>query len=262
MNRIKQLALAVSVLSSGIASAGTMGPVSTETNWTGFYLGANAGGFWGESRFNWNPEFIPSTEITAPGFLFLHTISSAAHTTLNDSGFTGGGQVGYNYQMNKLLLGIEGDINYADFSVSRGVSTGTPLDPDFVLVADINQSISTDWFSTVRGRIGFVNNNWVLYGTGGWAVARMNVENQLNTVGLPTQNSSFNQTQNGWTAGAGAEWKFAPNWSAKLEYLYIDLGKQTVTSRGLFENSTDLAIAQEHDFSANVARVGINYMFG
>jgi outer membrane immunogenic protein len=133
-----------------------------------------------------------------------------------------GGTIGYNWQFGTWVLGLEGDADWANIKGS-GVYSDT----------------KNEFLSTVRGRVGYAFDRVMPYVTGGLAVGSVKVSDALN---------STDKTKAGWTVGAGVEFQFAPQWSAKVEYLYVDLG------------SVDLA-SYNTDFYANVVRGGVNYKF-
>ncbi len=141
------------------------------------------------------------------------------------SGVLGGLQAGYNYQSGQLVLGIEGDLqlNAADDTFAAW-------------------KFSNPWFGTVRGRLGYAFNNILLYGTGGLAFGTLKVE----TPG----GFSESHTSAGWTAGVGAEYAINQNWSAKVEYLYVDLSEKNFLMTG---------VSNGYQFST--IRVGVNYRF-
>ena len=189
-------------------------------NWTGFYLGLNAGGSWGRQD---------NTLVTVPGGTTVFSNSDQLN------GFIGGGQIGYNWQgASPLVLGIE-----ADFQGTAQKRTDT------MGAFSVEQQLP--WFGTVRGRIGYAFDRVMLYGTGGLAYGNYKL-----SVSGPGGTISDDATKAGWTLGGGVEWMFAPQWSTKLEYLYIDTGDQNVT---LFGN-TFTGRARD-----NIVRVGLNYHF-
>jgi outer membrane immunogenic protein len=224
-------------------------------DWTGFYVGVNAGGAWGRVDPFYN---FDNPRVIGPGAqnAFVQSLTNQPQKT---SGFTGGGQVGYNYQVQQLVFGLEADINFTDLRQSRTSPTiGPPIcaPPG----CSITQSYSTDWLATFRARAGFAAGSWLLYATGGLAVADVRYNDIVNFPGSVNTGSS-RETRAGWTAGVGAEWAFSPNWSIKAEYLYVDLGS---TSYILINNSIPLAtIPVDHNrLTENIGRVGINYKFG
>ena len=140
------------------------------------------------------------------------------------SGVQGGVQAGYNWQSGPLVFGLEGDVQ------------ATGADDTFA-----PYKFSNPWFGTVRGRVGYAFNNVLFYGTGGLAFGELRGE----TFGL-----SESHTNAGWTAGVGAEFGFAPNWSAKIEYLYVDLSDSRFTITGV-----------SNGYQFGVVRAGVNYHF-
>ena len=140
------------------------------------------------------------------------------------SGFEGGVQAGYNWQTGALVFGVEGDIE------------ATGADDTFA-----PWKFSNPWFGTLRGRVGYAFNNILFYGTGGLAFGELRAE----TFGL-----SETHTNAGWTAGVGAEFGIAPNWSAKIEYLYVDLANSNFTITGM-----------PNGYQFGVVRAGVNYHF-
>lgn len=137
-------------------------------------------------------------------------------------GFLGGVQAGYNWQVGQVVFGLETDIQASNIE-----------SPNFTL----------DYFGTIRARLGFAMDQFLVYGTGGFAYGSGSYE----VLGLTNS-----QTQTGWTIGAGGEYAFAPNWSARVEYLYVDLGSQNFdTITGPVDVGTD----------ANIVRLGVNYRF-
>jgi outer membrane immunogenic protein len=182
-------------------------------NWSGFYLGINGGGGWGRS--DWT---------TTGGF--------------NTSGGLVGGTIGYNYQINQAVLGVEGDIDWADINGSV-TTAGCPA-------ATATCTTGDNWLSTVRGRLGYAADRFMPYVTGGAAFGDINASGP----GL-----AGNDTTNvGWTLGGGIEFAIAGHWTAKAEYLYVDLGHVAcgVACGAATENVS---------WKSNIGRVGINYRF-
>lgn len=146
------------------------------------------------------------------------------NSSINPSGVAGGVQGGYNWQNGQMVFGAETDIQ-----ISGADDTFAPY------------KFSNPWFGTLRGRIGYSFNNIMPYVTGGLAYGSVKAENG---------SLSESKTQLGWTLGVGAEVGLTPNWSAKVEYLYMDLGQRHYSITG-----TDNA------FESSVLRVGVNYHF-
>lgn len=218
---MKQLLLAgVGLIAFGVVSASaadlSRAPLKAPAyippvvyNWTGFYVGINGGGGWGRSNFS--GPFSPGSFDTSGGLV--------------------GGTVGYNWQLpNQFVLGLEGDIDWTNIrgSVACG---GTSCET------------RNNWLGTVRGRIGYTGfwDRVMPYVTGGLAVG--NIKANIDGVG------SSNETKAGWTIGGGIEAAIAGPWTAKVEYLYVDLG-----------NGGSVA-GTDADFKANIVRAGLNYRF-
>jgi outer membrane immunogenic protein len=251
--------------------------------WTGFYVGLNAGGTFGGSQST-NVGTYGLQSVVAGGGLAAASASALAGTgnfPVSNGGFIGGGQIGYNYQFyNNFLVGLEADIQgLAGGSSSASAATGAGV-PGFPLNAvsgGVTTSKSLDYLGTVRGRIGYlVTPTLLLYGTGGLAYGGANSSTSVfqgisgPTFGITTAfgtAGSYSDTLVGWTAGAGLEWMFAPNWSAKLEYLYYDLGTvsygsgalgSTFTGGGSFFTNV---VGTTTKFDGHIVRAGVNYHF-
>jgi outer membrane immunogenic protein len=216
------LASAAIAASASIASAADIGVrrhaapapvvVAPVLTWAGFYAGANIG-------YGWSSGSDPSF-------------------TSDLTGVIGGGQLGYNWQTGPLVIGIEGDFQG---SGQHRSDTGTIGATVFTVDRRI------PWFGTLRGRIGYSPGPLMVYFTGGGAWLNY----QLSSTSGGTTVSD-NSTTTAWTIGGGAEWMFAPKWSAKLEYLYLDGRDSSVTLLG----NTFTGRAKD-----NIVRVGINYHF-
>lgn len=182
------------------------------TTWSGFYVGANVGYGWENA-----------------------TSTTLGVTSNKLNGVIGGGQLGYNWQTGNLLLGIEGDFQGSGQSNTQTIGALT-----------IKQE--APWFGTLRGRIGYANGPWLIYGTGGAAWQDYKI-----TLSVPSGASASSDTsKSGWTGGGGVEWMFMPQWSAKLEYLYMDTGNT---------NTTLFGIPITGRLQDNIVRVGANYHF-
>lgn len=146
--------------------------------------------------------------------------------------------LGYNWQAlgSPWVFGLEGDINWSDIKGSFA-SLACPLGCE----------IKNEWFGTVRGRVGYAIDRFMPYVTGGLAFG--DVGATVNGI------ASTSDTNFGWTVGAGLEGALAPNWNAKIEYLYMDLGKTEcgVLACGAFANNID--------FTTHIVRAGVNYKF-
>ncbi len=188
--------------------------------WSGIYVGVNGGYGFGDGVFS-------------PG-----------GTVSNVDGFLAGGTVGGNYQWGQFVVGVEGDWDWSNLNGTT-FSTGGGCN----LAGCETQS---DWLATVRGRAGYAWDRILFYGTGGVAFGNL----QAAAGGLPFSSS----TQVGWTAGAGIEYAFTPNLTAKVEYLYVDLGNQSCGASYCY-NVAGIGPATSVSLTETVVRAGINYKF-
>jgi outer membrane immunogenic protein len=206
-------------------------------NWSGFYLGVQGGGAFGDL------DWAYATGLPGGSSAPLLGGTTANHTT---SGGLLGGTIGFNWQAGTWVFGLEGDYAWANI-------TGTTACPN----PAFNCQSRLDSFGTARGRIGWSWGPGMIYGTGGAAFGDQNIRT-VNIAGLAippsgTPRNGSSEFAVGWTAGAGIEFAFAPNWSAKVEALYFDLG----TDRYTVDNG--LLVDARH--SGVVVRGGINYRF-
>lgn len=203
-------------------------------NWTGFYVGVNAG--YGVGR---NP-----TTVVDALFVSNETIS------LQPAGRLGGLQAGYNWQVAPTwVVGLEADIQATGQSQTICVVRCISSD-----AAEIIEQ-TMPWFGTLRGRVGWTNGPTLIYATGGLAYGSEKTTATIIVSPNPAQSYSFTHNRAGWTAGGGIEAAVAPNWTAKAEYLYIDLGSATdVMPFGGF-----LTFSNTQSFRDNVFRLGLNY---
>jgi outer membrane immunogenic protein len=239
------------------APAPVMAPV---WNWNGFYIGVNGGYSWGHASRDLN-FFNPLNGVL---------IASGTGGGRDMNGGLFGGQIGYNWQMSNWVFGIETD---AQWTGQKGDTTILcPVAGCFPTAVAAGTGVGAtltdklEWFGTFRGRVGVaVVPSVLLYATGGAAYGSLNTDLGLagfTAAGVPVAAAaSASSTKFGWTVGGGIETMFAGNWSAKLEYLYMDLGS--------ISNSVVLPTAGGFPLGANVTtrvtdnifRAGINYHF-
>jgi outer membrane immunogenic protein len=232
-------------------------PVS---NWTGFYVGANVGYGWSHRDF--------TNTITGT----LGTIQNSAVSSGNDDGkgWLGGGQIGFNYQfLNHWVAGIEADLDAAHITSSTSACfTGLSG-----IKACGNRDTDVKDFGTVRGRLGYVFNNVLVYGTGGWAWGHGSNAIQINCIGPgcpgmsavpPTSPApaSVDVNPSGWTAGGGVEWAFLPNLTLRAEYLHLQFdGITEDRSKSGFFPSLFISSHVSSNVGVDLVRVGLNYKF-
>ena len=263
MKKFSLASLALATLIAGPAVAADMAVkarpmvVDPSYNWTGFYVGLNAGYGWNDNRdvaISGSPLIIaaqPPVGTTVPQVIGL-----------SPKGFIGGGQIGYNYQFGgRGVVGVEADFAWADIKDSHFIDlpAGAP---------NVRTSVSEkiDFFGTVRGRLGVTFDRFLVYGTGGFAYANVQQNGNINEFfNRPVIGRQFiassSDLRYGWTVGGGAEWAFSKNWSVKAEYLYYDLGSHTI--RGPQSNPVNGVDFATYSFATrgNIVRGGLNYKF-
>jgi outer membrane immunogenic protein len=201
-------------------------PVVVAYNWTGLYVGAHAGYGW--SKFS-------GTDL-----------SFGDSSTGKAKGPLGGFQIGYNYQMNWLVLGVEGEYSFANVKLS--------IDDPLGIGAPGNATLKNDFFATAALRAGYAFDRALIYVKGGAAWTRDKLDITDGIGGTAT--GRFDRT--GWLVGAGFEYGFLGNWSAKVEYDYMQFGSITehlTTGGGL--TATDATVK----LNTQVVKAGINYRF-
>jgi outer membrane immunogenic protein len=275
MKIVRELGLAGAVL---IAAAGSGAAVAADlssaykapvkaiapvANWNGFYVGGNVGYGWdsgsttGISAAATDPALAPALAAMVGAGAYPATLSPSAQ------GVIGGGQIGYNWQLpSPWLIGLEADLQGSGIKGSDSQTRS----PAFFDTISTGVAKSIDWFGTVRGRAGFLATpQWLLYGTGGLAYGQ--TKSSLTTTDLTggcvlnatlCANGASSGVVAGWTAGAGAEAMLAPNWSVKLEYLYVDLGRR---SMAIPASTIPVVFSTSTAFREQIVRVGFNYHF-
>ena len=211
-------------------------------NWTGFYGGANVGAAWLDKKV---------TEVELEDGSLDIGVSNPVGTSysLSAVGVAAGLQAGYNWQQGNWVGGIETDINWAN--IDRTVDASEPGESDDILRGKV------EWFGTLRLRSGIANGNSLWYATGGLAYARFKQEyGDIDDGSLDPEDSfSVSKTRFGWTLGAGVEYAFTPQWTSRIEYLYLDFGRFSAGT-----TVPDGASASVRD-KMHVVRVGLNYRF-
>ncbi len=229
-----------------------LSPIVTTVNWSGFYLGGFFGADYGTSDIRFPPG-NDGNKVWAIGAI-------------------GGIQAGYNYQINKWVLGVEGDIGATNLRGSRTCGFGTGIDPatQFLIPGAFSPAFYTceskmDWIATATARVGYTWDRTLLYVKGGAAFTNERVSTNCitnapggnppcnNPAGVATQGWNASSGRAGWTIGYGTEFDLGKNWSAKAEYDYIDFGRKTLTAN-------DGTVMSDHVTQSQV-KIGLNYRF-
>jgi len=255
-------------------------PSAVAQEWSGFYLGANLGGVWGNSDADASVGCPTSGYICGAAAAAAPNgpaVAGAGTGSLNGNGVIGGGQAGYNVQSGSLVYGFEVDLSALDLNASRTATASYPVAAGAPTVGNtftIGSGLSTNWLLTARGRLGWAVSNLLLYATGGLAVTDLEVTSTFTDnlgTGAPSNPGSrmfarSTDTKIGFVVGGGAEWVLTGNWTVRGEYLYVDFG--SVTASGLATNPTIAAfagranpISVSEDLSEHIGRAGFNYRF-
>ena len=242
MSRFAKVLLATTVLSAGLtavavaadlrpvykAPPAAMAPAPLAYNWSGFYIGGHAGAGWADNA---------------------------------DTAFVGGGQIGYNYQFApNWLIGIEGDFSGTSFSRSATSVMDVEVAPGILLPVTQNDNFDLNWIASVRGRIGYTWDRFMVYFTGGGAWANVDFNSTASIAGLGViGTASASDTVSGWVIGGGGEWLFAPNWTVGVEYLHYEFGSVSGTASDVGGGVTPFS---QDVGSVDVVRARLNYKFG
>lgn len=262
--------MATPVLAADMAVKGGPAPAAAPVpvyNWTGWYVGLNAGVAWGHSDVNSAFSCPPAGVCFYNNPLNLAAFSAAGTGSLSETGFIGGVQTGYNWQSGNIVTGVEADFNSFNVRKSSSVSglVPVPLAAESFLVTT---GINTDWLFTARGRLGWtITPGCLLYATGGLAVSQIEVTNSFaNNLAAPfavSGASNSSRTKAGWVIGGGAEAALSGNWTLKAEYLYVDLGSVSTTLATNIPTFTTAAdvMTTSANLRASIVRAGVNYRF-
>jgi outer membrane immunogenic protein len=241
-------------LSTALVAFGAMGlstPASAQEHslWSGFYVGANAGGAWSNS----DADAVLGANGTVDATAVKARLNSGHHNT-----FAGGLEGGYNYVMsNGLLLGIETDIGY--FGINRNRTRTVPSIVNPAVTYTVFQSANTDWLWTLRPRIGYTFDKFLVFASGGLALTDAHYDaNFFSSTGANPVNFTHSHTRTGWTLGGGGAYAITPQISVKAEYLYQDFG--TVTDSGTSANGA-FTLTTETNLKSHLFRAGVDYRF-
>ncbi|MCF8477023.1 MAG: outer membrane beta-barrel protein [Pseudolabrys sp.] len=278
----------VAVVTSAIAFTQVASAAPPQVpGWTGWYAGLNAGGNWGGGSVSASASNSQYCSICGHSVEYANASiqGAAGEFPGRTDGFIGGGQFGYNWKIaSRWIAGIE-----ADFHGLAGAGTSSATSASFdvagfaghSVVTDLLVSKSIDFLGTVRGRLGYlVEQRLLVFGTGGFAYCHvkssLTISQNLTGSGLgaletnPATASNVSRMQAGWTLSGGFEWLFASNWTAKVEYLYYDLGRVSYGGQ-IADRIVSPApptpyyfvndVRATTRFNGNIVRAGLNYHF-
>ena len=224
-------------------------------NWGGLYVGGNIG-------YGWGTHSDPGVSFVDPGAFvgFASYFAAGGNVTpnLNSTGVLGGGQIGYNWMLTPSWVG--GFVTDFQGSGTKASQTNTVTPPGGFFTTNQSNSEQIDWFGTARAKLGYAQNNWLLYATGGLAYGRVETSGSFVIPTLLNMTGSNSATNFGWTVGAGLNYGLTQNWIVGVEYLYVDLGSVSYTeSQPTVAPGSSLTISNRAAIS--VARASLDYKF-
>lgn len=245
-----------------VKAPGMAAPPPAAYEWTGFYLGAAVGVSWSKVDNTYSLPGNPNPPYFYP--VDAAAIAAGGSNSFDPSEIHVAGRLGYNYQINNLLVGAE--IDFGRLGIDEQVNTTFPTPLAGPVTS--STSVKVPWLFTARPRIGYAFNNWLVYATGGLAVARVEFS-ELNTfsptsVAATPDSISYSKTKIGWTVGGGVEQGITPHLSITAEYLYVDLGtisETSYTTSPFFGNPNMIGYSHDLKLTSHIARIGLNWRF-
>jgi outer membrane immunogenic protein len=242
--------VAVAVAGPGAAVAQSSLLDSTSAyDWSGLYAGVNLGYGSGSSQVT----DASATNTDAMSLILPPGTFTSPDSTSSPRGMIGGLEAGYNQQFGNFVVGVEGDVQRTGIAASQSFSLGAPAPTQ-------DNTLTLDGLGTLRGRAGIGFGNFIVYGTAGVAVGHVSASNTLTSGVDPSVVASDTDSRwmTGWTAGTGIEAALGDSgWTAKAEYLYVDLGRAAFR----FNPAPGLTTSSNVAATANIFRAGLNYRF-
>jgi outer membrane immunogenic protein len=291
LGRCAIVAMILTGSAASIVEAAPRSPLAYR--WTGWYIGGNGGYAWGSGDVGLSPTATGSGLFPAEEpFILASQVATLGPLDTHPSGGLGGLQTGYNLQFGAIVLGVETDYDWGNISDSNSRTLHSefniPGEPGFGVTTNVTARERLESLGTLRARLGFTPlPTLLLFGTGGLAFGRASSDigaSQIETAvppavlcnnfnggkGITFTNSSGGRSNflTGWTAGGGGEWAFAPNLSAKVEYLHYDLGTMHYSANSITDIScggapfASVSLAPSANFSGDLVRAGLNFKIG
>lgn len=243
---------------------GTAGVASAQsaTNWSGFYLGANAGFGFGDSDVTTTTVFSPTGYFAAAS---VPQIAAVGADTVSVHGALGGLTAGFNAQSGTLVYGVELDVDASNLKGDRTAGTAYVVAPTTAF--SIHETTKAKSLATLRGRVGRATGRTFWFGTAGLAMASIKIEDTFNdTFATAAEGVSESKSKLGWTLGGGFEVAMPGRWSFKAQYLHMDFGKVTADGSTLTAFTPAIAFptstfSHTAKLKAEVVELGINYRF-
>jgi outer membrane immunogenic protein len=225
--------------------------VAPAWSWTGFYLGVNAGYGWNTTTGDYFCSYA--------GVVGDVGCSTPVSGVVKPRGGLFGVQAGYNWQRNRIVYGIEADIQWSGIKDSASAPVQCCLPQLGESVGVFSASANLEWFGTLRGRLGFAAfDRGLIYGTGGLIYGHESVSALVAFPGGTSYSASSGSTRTGWTLGGGLEYAFTQNVTGKIEGLYYDMGSETIAYTSPITLYTANASFR---YRGGIVRGGLNYKF-
>ncbi len=227
-------------------------PTKSTYNWNGFYLGATAGGVLSRFSTNTSTQAGPLLDLAQ-----ANTVNKVGNQVIDTTDFLSGIEGGYNWQLNRLLIGFESDIQ--SLSTNGETNSGAvpyPNQPGNQLV--ITSYGNNNWLFTARPRIGLIANNWLFYATGGLGLTLLQSDFLFSNNLGQFESKRVSTVKSGYVIGVGGETILTNHISVKAEYLFADFNNTTASTM-----NHNIPAGQTFSNSAGlknyILRMGLNY---
>jgi outer membrane immunogenic protein len=243
-------------------------PPPAAYDWSGVYVGGHIGGGWDTATFQ-----DPSAgQVLANCCVFADLAPGAAASKGNGSAFLGGAQIGWNYQIGRLVIGSDFDISGTSLKANGSgfYPAGFPGDVGDVITANETFGVRTDWTATATSTVGIAAGRWLWYSKAGVAWAHNTYSLGLASSGFSSEGpfgfaSTNSDTRVGWTVGTGIAWAWTDSWSVKLEYDYLDFATKAYDFSGHIANNEEgiptSTFNTTNSLQISEVKFGVNYKF-